>query len=146
MIAQAESSVVDFEGGYSPAVASPLQVAWRRKSLVLLGLVTSLGLGTLYFVKAAPVYSSAAQVLVVKKQPDAVPISTTDGRMAVMEDYLAPHTTIIRSPEVIRRAVEEWFTPAHLRVLPRAKAYGDRAGNIWPVDSTTWKRVNPRTT
>jgi hypothetical protein len=35
--------------------------------------------------------------------------------------------------EVIRRAVEEWFTPAHLRVLPRAKAYGDRAGNIWPV-------------
>jgi uncharacterized protein involved in exopolysaccharide biosynthesis len=103
VIAQAESSAVDFEGGYSPAVASPLQVAWRRKSLVLLGLVSSLGLGTLYFVKAAPVYSSAAQVLVVKKQPDAVPVSTVDGRMAVMEDYLATHTTLIRSPEIVRR-------------------------------------------
>jgi len=106
VIAQAESSVVDFDGGYSPAVASPLQVAWRRKSLVLLGLVTSLGLGTLYYVKAAPVYSSAAQVLVVKKQPDAVPVSSVDGRMAVMEDYLATHTTLIRSPEIVKRAAK----------------------------------------
>jgi uncharacterized protein involved in exopolysaccharide biosynthesis len=106
VIAQAESTAADFEGSYAPAVASPLQVAWRRKALVLLGLVGSLAVGTLYFAKSPPVYSSTAQILVVKKQPDAVPVSTTDGRMAVMEDYLAPHTTIIRSPEVIRRAAK----------------------------------------
>jgi capsular exopolysaccharide synthesis family protein len=116
VIAQAETTATDFDGGYAPAVASPLQVAWRRKSLVLLGLVTSLGLGTLYFVKATPVYSSAAQVLVVKKQPDAVPVSTVDGRMAVMEDYLSTHTTIIRSPEVVRRA-GKFLPPEGLKSL-----------------------------
>jgi polysaccharide biosynthesis transport protein len=126
VIAQAESSVVDFEGGYSPAVASPLQVAWRRKSLVLLGLVTSLGLGTLYYVKAAPIYSSAAQVLVVKKQPDAVPVSTVDGRMAVMEDYLATHTTLIRSPEIVKRAAK--FLPPE--GLKSASARQDPAAAI----------------
>lgn len=97
---------VNFESDYAAGVASPLQIAWRRKALVLLGLVSSLAIGTLYYAKSPPVYSSTAQILVVKKQPDAVPVSTTDGRMAVMEDYLAPHTTIIRSPEVIRRAAK----------------------------------------
>jgi len=106
VIAQAEPTTAGFEGDYAPGVASPLQVAWRRKALVLLGLISSLAVGTLYYAKAPPVFSSTAQILVVKKQPDAVPISTADGRMAVMEDYLAPHTTIIRSPEVIRRAAK----------------------------------------
>src|SRR5439155_22490538 len=32
--------------------------------------------------------------------------STVDGRMAVMEDYLSTHTTIIRRPEVVRRAAK----------------------------------------
>lgn len=126
MIAQAETTTADFDGGYAPAVASPLQVAWRRKSLVLLGLATSLGLGTLYYVKATPVYSSSAQVLVVKKQPDAVPVSTVDGRMAVMEDYLSTHTTIIRSPEVVRRAAK--FLPPE--GLKSAHARQDPAGAI----------------
>jgi capsular exopolysaccharide synthesis family protein len=116
VIAQAESTSADFDSGYAPAVASPLQVAWRRKSLVLLGLVTSLGLGTLYYIKATPVYSSSAQVLVVKKQPDAVPVSSVDGRMAVMEDYLSTHTTIIRSPEVVKRAAK-FLPPEGLKSL-----------------------------
>src|SRR5262245_57188825 len=70
VIAQGEPMSVAFESDYAPGVASPLQIAWRRKALVLLGLVSSLAIGTLYFAKSPPVYSSTAQILVVKKQPD----------------------------------------------------------------------------
>jgi succinoglycan biosynthesis transport protein ExoP len=141
VIAQAESTT-DFEGGYAPAVASPLQVAWRRKSLVLLGLATSLGLGTLYFVKATPVYSSAAQVLVVKKQPDAVPVSSVDGRMAVMEDYLATHTTIIRSPEVVKRAAK-FLPPEGLKSVAGRQDPTGAIGNALTVTREMKENNNP---
>jgi capsular exopolysaccharide synthesis family protein len=44
---------------------------------------------------------------VVKKQANALPMAGGDPRMAVMDDYVATHMILIRSPIVIERAVRK---------------------------------------
>ena len=55
------------------APRNPLQIVWRRKSLVLLGLVVGLIGGVIFQSQRAPVYQTGAQVLVVKKRADVLP-------------------------------------------------------------------------
>src|SRR5207245_9295610 len=65
-------------------------IAVRRTSLVALGVVIGLVLGALYYAMRTPVYKSEAQVLVIKKRPDASPIMGSDySRMAYYEDFLS---------------------------------------------------------
>jgi succinoglycan biosynthesis transport protein ExoP len=84
---------------------NPLQAAWQRRSLVLLGVVVGLALGGLYYAQTTPAYESKAQVLVVKKRPDDV--TGMDTRHLEVEDYVATQREIIRSQLVVERAVKK---------------------------------------
>src|SRR5438876_11587778 len=86
---------------------SLLQVAWQRKSLVILGLMLGLMLGLLYYAQRQPVYSSSAQILVVKKGPDSLGVPYgQQGQYMVMEDYMVTQSVLLKSPVVIAKAVE----------------------------------------
>jgi capsular exopolysaccharide synthesis family protein len=86
---------------------NPLQVFWRHRSLVLLGGVAGLILGALAYTQRPPVYLSSAQVLVVKKRSDALPMAGGDPRLSFYEDYVSTHLVLIRSPLVIQKAVKK---------------------------------------
>jgi polysaccharide biosynthesis transport protein len=88
------------------AGASPglLHIAWRRKSLVLLGLILGLAGAGLFYAQRPPVYQSSAQVLVVKKRTDTLS-QGVEGRYTYMDDYVPTHIVLIRSPVVAELAV-----------------------------------------
>src|SRR5437870_10073009 len=83
-------------------------VALRRKSLIALGLVAGLVLGALYYAMRTPAYKSDAQVLVIKKRPEAFSLTGSDyARAAYYEDYLSTHQVIMKSPLILGRALEK---------------------------------------
>ena len=82
-----------------------LQIIWQRKSLVVLGVIIGLVLGSLYSAQRAPTYLSTASVLVVKRTPDALAGGAT--QYMIMEDYMTTQTTILRSMEVALRAAKD---------------------------------------
>lgn len=84
-----------------------LAVLWRRKMLVLLGGLLGLIGGSLIYWQRPPVYQSTAQVLVIKKRSDAVPIAGGDPRLAYVEDYMATHLVLLRSPLIAEGAVKK---------------------------------------
>ena len=100
------------EAPEAPTTANLYRIAWQRKSLVILGLVICLVCGALYFAQKQPVYRSDASVLVIRKAPEVGGNIAVDPATYFMEDYLATHTIIIRSPTIVGTAVEkgELFT------------------------------------
>lgn len=87
--------------------ANPLAIAWRRRAMVLLGLVLGLIGGAVYYSQRPPVYQSTAQVLVVKKRADIVPsMGGSPMQQMYVEDYLTTHAILIRSQPILRRAAE----------------------------------------
>jgi capsular exopolysaccharide synthesis family protein len=103
-----------------------LQVFWQRKSLLILGAVVGGVAGALVYTQYAPVYQSSAQVLVVKKRSDPLPVAGGDPRVAFMEDYVATHLILIRSPLIVERAVQK----RDLRSLKSFARSGDPSGAI----------------
>jgi capsular exopolysaccharide synthesis family protein len=93
----------------APAQASHnlLLALWRHRFLVLLGVIVGVVLGALMYAQRAPVYLSTAQVLVVKKRSDALPMAGGDPRLSFYEDYVSTHLVLIRSPLVVARAVKK---------------------------------------
>jgi capsular exopolysaccharide synthesis family protein len=84
-----------------------LRSAWHHKLLVALGVIIGLVLGLLYYLQAPPVYQSSAQVLVIKKRPDFALPGAASEVQPHMEDYLATHQVLIRSPRIIGQAVQK---------------------------------------
>ena len=75
--------MVSFDGGYESAnghseadagvdrgLLDLFGLVWRRKGLIAFGLFLGLGLGTLYFFQATPMYESSVEILVVPKDAD----------------------------------------------------------------------------
>jgi capsular exopolysaccharide synthesis family protein len=89
-----------------PAPRNPLQIVWRWKSLVLLGLVVGLIGGVIFQSQRAPVYQTGAQVLVVKKRADVLPIPGSDAS-SYYDDYISTHLVLIKSPLIVGRAVKK---------------------------------------
>src|SRR5579884_3622030 len=81
-----------------------LEIAWQRKNLIALWVVAALVVGVLYWAQATRVYQAKAQVLVIKKRPDNV--TGLDTRNLVIEDYVATHQALIKSPLIIDRAIK----------------------------------------
>jgi capsular exopolysaccharide synthesis family protein len=105
------------------AVTNLLQVAWQRKSLVALGAVAGFVLGSLYYTQLPPSYKTTAQVLVIKNQPDSLGASSPgiDARLPIYEDYLATHLTIVKSDELIMRALQK----PEMKALPTLQLPAD---------------------
>jgi capsular exopolysaccharide synthesis family protein len=85
--------------------ANVWQVVWRRKSLVVLGVLLGLGAGALACTRLTPQYQSSAKVLVVKKRPDAV--TGVDTRPLAQEDYATTSQELLKSSAVLERAVQD---------------------------------------
>jgi capsular exopolysaccharide synthesis family protein len=105
---------------------SLVRVAWQRKPLVALGLVIGLVIGAFYYAQRTPVYQSTAQVLVIKKRPEALPLPGTDPRLSSYEDYLATHVALVRSQLIVERAV----TRDGLKGLPSLHDEGGTVSSI----------------
>lgn len=101
-------------------------MAWRRKSLLGLGLAVGLVVATFVYLQRTPVYQSNAQIMVIRKLGSALPTSGVDPRMAFYEDYLSSHLVLIRSPLIVQRAVQKY----HLDVLPSFNGQGNPTESI----------------
>jgi capsular exopolysaccharide synthesis family protein len=113
------------ESASAQSTLRPLNVIWKHKGLVSLGVVIGAVLGTLYNAQTKPVYASGAQVLVVKKRSDALPMGGANGQM-LYDDYLATHQVLIRSPLIVGDAIRE----GKLQDLPSFVGQGDPTGRI----------------
>jgi capsular exopolysaccharide synthesis family protein len=114
------------EPGHQRSSRTVFQVVWQRKSLLILGAVLGVVLGGLWYSQRTPVYQSSAQVLVVKKRSDVLPVTGGDPRLSFVEDYLATHMVVIKSPIIVERAVKK----RDLQALPSFEATGDPTGVI----------------
>jgi capsular exopolysaccharide synthesis family protein len=103
-----------------------LSIFWRRKALVVLGVVAGLVLGGLYYAQRQPVYESSAQVLVIKKTQEALPIPGSDAAWSYYEDYLATHMKLIQSPEIVGRAAKK----KEVLALATLAGHGDATATI----------------
>jgi capsular exopolysaccharide synthesis family protein len=101
-----------------------LQIARRRKSLILLGAAIGLVLGALFYAMQPPVYEAKAQLLVIKKRPEGV--TGLEGAQAGSEDYLSTQAGILKSPLVVNRAVQQ----AGLGSVPGLANSADPVGAI----------------
>lgn len=81
-----------------------LNLLWRRKALVCVGIIIGIVAGTVYYFTAKPEYESSAEVLVVSKRPEVV--STDQGYESHFEDYVATHRALIASRLILERAIE----------------------------------------
>ncbi len=115
--------MVSFDGGYESAnghseadagvdrgLLDLFGLVWRRKGLIAFGLFLGLGLGTLYFFQATPMYESSVEILVVPKDADLrgprvrrVPTTCKILRPAKTR---WPRTSNSSEPKVITSAIE----------------------------------------
>jgi capsular exopolysaccharide synthesis family protein len=109
----------------SHSLVGLLRIAWQHKVLVALGLTLGVIGGSLYYAEQPQVYASRAQLLVVKKNADALPVPATDIRYD-FDDYLTTHIALIKSPLVVGRAVKEY----QLGELPAFAGGGDPTSAI----------------
>jgi polysaccharide biosynthesis transport protein len=100
----AKSEIGDAHAAPSINWLGMLEIAWRRKSLLALGMVAALIVGSLYYSQQTPLYESEASVLIVRKRPEAV--TGNEGQMSEFEDYVATHRLLIQSPLVVERAAK----------------------------------------
>jgi len=84
---------------------TPWQIILQNKWIIALATVVGSGLGYLYYLKQVPIYESSAQVLVVKPQRSVLPVQGLDATLGY-EDNLATHSLLIRSPLIVKRAIE----------------------------------------
>ena len=84
---------------------APLSTEWKPE--LLGGVVVALVLGALYFAQAAPVYESEAQVLVVKKRPDVLPVAGNGLGATPSEDFIPTHQGILKSALIVNDAVQK---------------------------------------
>jgi len=102
-----------------------LGILLRRKMIVALGALVGLALGYINFLQQPAVFQSAAKVLVVKKQPDALPIQGMSS-VSFYDDYLPTHLVLLKSPRIIRGAVDN----GRLDKLVSLRRQGDPVGAI----------------
>ena len=106
-------SLIDETPGLEPneMPANPnggfLTVLWQRKALVLLGLVLGLVGGAIYYWQSPLVYQTTTQMWVIKKNASLPMSSGVDPRMTYVEDYMATHLYVLRSPVVFDRAFKK---------------------------------------
>lgn len=89
------------------AAGDVLRALWRRKFLMILGIICGVGLGAAYHYLLPAVYSSRADLLVVRKRPRALPIPGVDPQHSYFQDSLGTHQALIKSPLIVKRAMDD---------------------------------------
>ena len=81
----------------------------RRWPWLLLGAICGVALGFLAYSKQAPVYKSAAQLLVIKNRSEMVssPNGVSDVRTAYVEDYVETQVTLLKSRQIMQAAAKQ---------------------------------------
>jgi capsular exopolysaccharide synthesis family protein len=97
----------------------------RHKWLIMLVSATGLSLGYLYYVRQPAVYQSSARVMVTKERQSDLPIQGLNVSVGY-EDALATQIILLRSPLIIRKAVERH----KLAALPSFGGIADPTGQI----------------
>lgn len=83
-----------------------LRGVWRRKWLLLLGMMFGVAAGALCWNLWTPTYASAVQLLVVKRiAPDRQAADVTP-QLPEFEDYLSAQQALLSSPLIVRKAVQ----------------------------------------
>lgn len=95
------------EAASSPGIMNLLQIAWQRRSLVMLGVVGGLIVGGIAYVQKPPTYQTNAQLIVIKKQGNPLSGTDPDPRQSYYEDYVSTHQVVIKSPVVVANAVQK---------------------------------------
>lgn len=89
------------DSGSSRTATSILSVIWQRKSLVVLGLVIGLVLGSLFYAQKQPMYESRASVHVVNKSVNAGSnMATRSVTTTFVDDYMSTQKQLIGSEMV----------------------------------------------
>lgn len=103
-----ETTELEFpdQGAAGTALSPLLLIAWQHKSLLVLGAIVGLVLGSLYYAQLPESYRTTAQVLVIKNQPESLQ-STGIDRFSLYEDYLATHLPLIKSELIVQRALQK---------------------------------------
>ncbi len=114
------------EGTATRVGSGVLTILWRRKALVSFGLVVGLVVGILVYAQRPPVYQTTAQVMVIKKRGDPLPIAGGDPRLSYVEDYVSSHLVVIRSSVIVERAIKK----RNLQNLRSFAGQGDPTGAI----------------
>src|SRR4051812_25498487 len=100
-----------------PGSTDLVGILLRRKLHLVLGAVLGVLLGVLFYVGAPRKYESVGQILVLKKDTEKpMQAAEKDGGSvanAPLQDFLETHKAVLKSPLVVRQAVEK----AHLRDL-----------------------------
>jgi len=81
------------------------RVCWTRKWMILLIVLLAGGLGYLFYLKATPIYRSRAEILLIRKEAD-IPGPHGMERSINYENELSTHMILIRSPEIVGRAMQ----------------------------------------
>ena len=101
---------------------------WRAllhyKLLVIFCTLAGSGLGYLYYLRQPVIFMSGAKILLIKKEANELPVPIPRSR--TFEDNLATQMIMLRSPAVIRNAVEKH----ELASLTMFKGGGDPTGAI----------------
>jgi capsular exopolysaccharide synthesis family protein len=120
----------------APPARNPLQTAWQRKPLVLLGVCAGVALALIFASQRAPVYQSTAQVLVVKKHADTgMPQVGANPITGFYEDYVSTHIALIRSQVVVDAAVKAEHKDAAVREEYRLDHLPSFTGHSNPTPS-----------
>lgn len=115
---------------------SLMTVVWQRKSLVILGVVIGMVVGTLIYANRTPVYQSNAQVLIVKRTTAP---GTTPGGMsataAFIEDYMSTQAVLLRSQVIAERTansekIKTRLADVGLKSFPEANKPDDLVSGI----------------
>jgi uncharacterized protein involved in exopolysaccharide biosynthesis len=93
------------EPGLTWEPEAAVRFAWRHKAIVILGSFLGLLVGGVAAWFLPPVYQSSAQILVVKKRPDAV--TGVDTRQMSAEEFVSPAQDLLKSFLIINRAIRE---------------------------------------
>ena len=107
------------ESSQARTAASILTVVWQRKSLVILGLVIGLVLGSLFYAQRQPIYQSVAQVHVINKMPGIASSTNRGVQSTFQDDYMGTQKQLLgsqviaeaasKTDKITRRLNEEGF-------------------------------------
>jgi capsular exopolysaccharide synthesis family protein len=126
-VALQEATAVEQHAAQTPDAESPgfFRILWNHRYLFLLGLVAGLGVGVLIYLRQPVSFQSTARLIVDKKQPGAAIAPGLETRQAFFEESIGLHERIIKSPEIVKRAV----------AMPGIKDLQTLAGHADPVNA-----------